>query len=100
MVPRIPRPLLTKVDTRASDGGEPISLITRIWTRRGALRCNLCPLCNAQPAFVVSLCMVSIPGFISDEQAAMHRFNAEAGDELAVFLGSEARRIDLDDEDD
>ncbi|WP_165071217.1 hypothetical protein [Paludisphaera rhizosphaerae] len=77
---RIPRPKATRVTTFAGEDGEPFSFITRIWWRSAAKRCTLCPTCNSKPMTIFSLCAVVTPGFISDEDAEMHRF--EPGDSL------------------
>ncbi|MDG3002252.1 hypothetical protein [Paludisphaera mucosa] len=69
-----PRPRLTKVSTFAGADGEPFSFITRIWRKGAARRCTLCPECNRQSLAIFSMCAVVTPGFISDEDAEMHRF--------------------------
>jgi hypothetical protein len=73
-----PRPKITRVSTFAGPDGEPFSFITRIWRKSAARRCKLCPTCNRQSLAIFSMCAVATPGFISDEDAAMHRF--EPGD--------------------
>jgi hypothetical protein len=73
-----PRPRVTRVATFAGADGEPLSFITRIWRKSAARRCTLCPTCNRQSLAIFSMCVVVTPGFISDEDAAMHRF--EPGD--------------------
>lgn len=77
---REPRPRLTMVDTAVGPDGGPVSLITRIWPRTTSSTCILCPRCNARPMLIASLCLVATPGFIGHEEAAMYRFDAEAGD--------------------
>jgi hypothetical protein len=69
-----PRPRLTRVSTFAGPDGEPFSFITRIWRKSAARRCTLCPTCNRKSLVLLSMCAVTTPGFISEEDAAMHRF--------------------------
>ncbi len=73
-----PRPKLTRVATFVGSDGEPFSFITRVWRKKDARACSLCPSCNCKPLTLMALCAVVTPGFISDEDAAVHRF--EDGD--------------------
>ena len=75
-----PLPRMTRVSTFAGPEGEPLSFITRIWRKSAARRCSLCPECNRRSLALFSMCVVVTPGFIGDEDAAMHRF--EEGDSL------------------
>lgn len=93
---RIPRPKATRVTMFAGEDGEPFSFITRIWWRSAAKRCTLCPVCNSKPMTIFSLCAVVTPGFISDEDAEMHRF--EPGDSLPETK-VEVREVEPDDDD-
>lgn len=74
-----PRPLMTTVGTFATD---PImSFITRLWRTEDARRCRLCPSCAALlDDNDRASCFVATPGFISDEDAAMHRLDTTTGD--------------------
>ena len=91
-----PRPKITRVTTFVGEDGEPFSIIARIWRKSAARRCTLCPTCNRQSLAIFSLCSVVTPGFISDEDAAVHRF--EEGD---VQPDTQVQVIEVDpDEDD
>ncbi|WP_165251265.1 hypothetical protein [Paludisphaera soli] len=71
-----PRPKFTRVATLAGPDGEPLSFITRIWRKGAARRCTLCPTCNRQSLAIFSMCVVVTPGFVDDEEAAMHAFQS------------------------
>jgi hypothetical protein len=96
---REPRPRLTIVDAEVGGDGEPISVITRIWPRPAATRCTLCPRCDARPMLLASMCVVSTPGFIGNEEAAMHRFDAESGDEFPASAAAEVLWAELVEDD-
>ncbi|WP_337176037.1 hypothetical protein [Paludisphaera sp.] len=91
-----PRPRQTRVDTFVGPDGEPFSFITRIWKKKDAKACELCPECNRKSLSLMSLCAVVTPGFISDEDAEGHRFGE--GDFLPDTT-VEVRLIEDDDED-
>ena len=78
-MPHQPTPRLTMVDAVVGADGEPVSRITRIWSRRAASRCTLCPGCSARPMLFASACVVSTPGIIGNEEAAMHRLDVSQG---------------------
>ena len=88
-----PKPRLTRVDTFVGSDGEPFSFITRIWKKKDAKACTLCPTCNRKSLTLMSLCAVVTPGFISDEDAATHRF--EDGDVLPETT-VEVRRVEAE----
>ena len=89
-----PKPRLTMVHTSVDADGGPLSLITRLWSRRAASRCSLCPDCSARPMVFASACVVSTPGFIGNDEAAMHRLDVEGGDEV-VWSGGESLWAEL-----
>lgn len=88
-----PRPKLTRVSTFVGSDGEPFSFITRVWRKKDAKACTLCPTCNHKPLTLMALCAVVTPGFISDQDAAGHRF--EAGDTMPEMT-VEVREIEGD----
>ncbi|AMV38415.1 hypothetical protein [Planctomyces sp. SH-PL62] len=94
-MPHEPRPRLTMVDTAVGADGEPRSLITRIWSRRAASTCSLCPGCSARPMLLALLCTVATPGFVGSEEAATHRFDLEGGDEAVWSNGGETLWAEL-----
>jgi len=91
-----PTPKLTRVDTFVGSDGEPFSFITRIWKKKDARACTLCPECNCKSLTLMSLCAVVTPGFIGEEEAATHRF--EEGD-LLPDTTVEIRKVEGDEED-
>jgi hypothetical protein len=96
---REPRPRLTIVETNIGSDGEPLSLITRIWPRLAAACCTLCPRCDARPMLLASMCVISTPGFIGNEEAAMHRFDAGAGDAFPASVEAEELWAELVEDD-
>ena len=94
-MPHEPKPRLTMVDTTVGDDGQPISLITRLWARRDASKCSLCPSCSARTMTFASSCVVSTRGFIGNEEAASHRFDVEDGDEVVWANGGETLWAEL-----
>jgi len=95
---REPKPRLTIVDAEVGGDGEPISLITRIWPR-SAVRCSLCPRCDARPMALASMCVVATRRFVGNEEAAMHRFDADSGDAFPAFVEAEALWAELVEDD-
>ncbi|WP_165253346.1 hypothetical protein [Paludisphaera soli] len=93
-MPHQPQPRLTMVDTTVGVDG-PISLITRIWSRRSASHCTLCPACSARPMLFASVCVVSTLGFIGNDEAATHRLDVEDGDKAVWSNGGETSWAEL-----
>jgi hypothetical protein len=89
-MPHQPRPRLTMVDVVVGADGRPTSLITRLWSRRAASKCSLCPGCSALPMVFASVCVVSTLGFIGNDEAATHRLDVEDGDQVVWSNGGEA----------
>jgi len=96
---REPRPRLTIVDTKVGSDGEPLSLITRIWPRLAVTRCTLCPRCDARPMLLASMCVIATRGFVGNEEAAMHRFDADSGDEFPAVIEAEGVWAELVEDD-
>lgn len=92
-----PKPRETRVATFVGPDGEPFSFITRIWRKKDAKACALCPTCNRQSLTLMALCAVATPGFVSDEDAASHRF---AEGDFLPEMTVEVRRVECEEDED
>jgi hypothetical protein len=92
-----PTPRVTRVATFAGPDGEALSFITRIWRKSAARRCTLCPTCNRQSLAIFSMCVVVTPGFLSDEDAPLHRFGPGDSQPETTVVVRESEPEDGDD---